>query len=103
MQTTNPVDAEIRVLQKESRTAETLQITYTFYRITTPTSTYYAAEIAAGEECDMQVLGSDSRRAEKLFEILVNETVTPCTLREILYDIETEEEKNRYRENLCKI
>lgn len=103
MHTRNSVDAEIRVIQQECRTAEALQITYTFYKIVTPSTTYYAVEIAAADERDMQVLGSHSLRAEKIFEVLVNETVTPCTLREILYDIETEEEKNRHRQNLCKI
>ena len=96
-------DTTIFRIQQESRIADSLQITYFFYRITIDSAVYYAVEIIAADERDMQILDTHLPHAEKLFEILVNEIVTPCSLRDILRDIEAEEENGRYRENLFKM
>lgn len=102
MQPRESMTTQMRILQTESRTEAALQITYTFYQLLTPAATYYAAEIRAAAQHDMQILGSLPHRAEKLFEMLVNEAVTPCTLQDVLHDMCTEEEQARHLENLCK-
>lgn len=103
MQTSSKVTADVRMLQRETQKTEGISIHYALYYISTPNAGYYAVEIFSEGEPDMRMLGTDYNRAQRLFEVLVNETVTPCTLRDILHDAETEEDSRRYRQNLCKI
>lgn len=102
MLTPSETEMKIRVTQREQRNIKTTQITYALYRVVTNLATYYAVEVSAANEHDMRMLGENCERAEKLFEILVNETVTPCTLRDVLHDTEILEEEAKYRENLYK-
>lgn len=103
MPTSNKPDAAIRVIQKEVRYTETLSINYLFYIVTTGASVYYAVEILLNGEAAMQMLGSDEMRAQRLFEIMVNECVTPCTLADILHDLGCEEDGRLHLQNLCKM
>lgn len=102
MQASTEKDTKINLLQKEFREMEGLVISYALYQISALCD-YFAVEISSGDEQDMRILGNDGKRAQRLFEIFVNETVTPCTLGDILHDITVEEEGKRHRQNLCKI
>ena len=103
MPTSTKTDAAIRVIQKEVRNTETLSIDYLFYIVTTGASSYYAVEILLNGEAAMQMLGSDEMRAQRLFEMMVNECVTPCTLADILHDLGCEENGRLHLQNLCKM
>ena len=102
MHTTNHTEIHIQILQQEYRAVEECRVQYTFYQIFGQHTHCYAVEISMLEENDMRILGTDTSRAQRLFEILVNETVTPCTLKDVLRDAEDEEEQSLYRQNLCQ-
>ena len=93
----------IRLLQEETQRAEGISIRYILYQMITSQNTYYAVEICTERESEMAVVGKNNARAQRLFEIMINETVTPCVLLEILRDVEVCEEERRYCQNLCKI
>ena len=103
MENSSQPEIIIHPIQKEVRKAESLSIDYHLYRVTTCRTSYYALEILLHDEQCMQVLGSDEKIALRLFEIMVNERVTPCTLTEILHDIKCEEEERLHLQNLCKM
>lgn len=96
-------ECSVRIIQKEVRHAESMSIDYILCLVTTQASRYYAVEIVLGEETDMQMLGGEDRHAHRLFEILVNEFVTPCTLADVLYDMRREENDRLHLQNLCKM
>ena len=103
MQASVQKETHIEVIQTECRETKEFSIRYVLYRITAQCSDYFAVEVSSGEETDMQMLGKSNERAQRVFEIFVNETVTPCTLSEIICDIIAEEEEKKHRQNLCKI
>lgn len=103
MQLTTEKGSEIQAIQEELREMSGYVAEYVLYRISTGKHLYFALEIISGEEWDMHILGDEEVRAQRLYEIFVNEAVTPCTMRDILHDINIEEEERRYRQNLCKI
>ena len=103
MSTSTKTESAIQIIQKEVRNAESLSINYLFYLVTTRRSKYYAIEIVLNEEAAMQMLGTDEKRAHRLFEIMVNEYVTPCTLSDVLHDIGCEEDERLHLQNLCKM
>ena len=100
MKAAAPTTMDIRLLQEENRQTDEFSIHYLLWHIQTPHSTYYAIEIHTGEESDMAIISTDPDRAQRLFEILFNESVTPCTLSDILHDIRIEEEQMIYAQNL---
>ncbi len=102
MQTLNATDNQLHLIQEESGQTEEIRIEYSLYEIGIAHGNYYAVHIRTSNESDMRILGSDFKRAQRLFEILVNETVTPCTLRYILYEAETMEEDRNHEQNLYK-
>ena len=103
MQASVQKEIKIEMIQTECRETKEFSICYTLYRIVSQCSDYFAREVSSGEESDMQMLGKSNERAQRIFEIFVNETVTPCTLSEIICDIIMEEEEKKHRQNLCKI
>ena len=94
---------DIRLLQEEARWAGDISIRYMLYQMITAHNSYYTVEICTGMESEMAVIGKNNARAQRVFEIMVNETVTPCVLSEILRDVEACEEERRHCQNLCKI
>lgn len=93
----------MRILQEEARQTEGISIRYILYEMRTVHDTYYAIEICTGDETALAILGKKYTRAQRLLEIMINETVTPCVLSEILRDVEACEEERRHCQNLCKI
>ena len=93
----------VRVLQTETCRTETFSAEYILMSIETARQTYYAIEICSSSEGAMELLGTDFERVQRYFEIMVNETVTPCTLRDVVHDMICGEEERCYRKNLCKI
>lgn len=51
-------------------------------------SPQYAVELAGLGQRRMHPVGSDLRRAEAIVSLLARHTVTPCTLRDVLEDLE---------------
>lgn len=100
MKAAAPTVMDIRLLQEELRKAEVLSIHFMLWHIQTPHSSYYAVEISTETESDMAIVSRDYDRAQRIFEILFNESVTPCTLPDILHDIRIEEERMIYAQNL---
>ena len=100
METTMTPTMEIRTLEAEHRCLNDFYVDYTLYRVITPHTSYYAVEIHTAEECEMQIVGQDCSHAQRVFEMLYNETVTPCTLIEVLHDILMSEEERFHRQNL---
>ena len=103
MSTSDKYENAIHEIQREVRKAETLSICYILYRVDTEKATYYAIEIILDGEWNMQMLGVHEMRALRLFEILVNELVTPCTLSEVLHDLSCDEDERLHLQNLCKM
>ena len=100
METPTQTDMNIRLLQKEHRQIDALSLEYLLWQICTDCSSYYAIEILANDESDMESLGQNYNRAQRIYEMLFNETVTPCTLPNILHDIRASEEECHYLQNL---
>ena len=100
METTMTLISEIRVIEDERRCLNELSIDYTLYQIATRCTTYYAIEIRSETESEMQIISQKQSHAQRVFELLFNEAVTPCTLTEILHDILVLEEEAFHRQNL---
>ena len=47
----------------------------------------YAIEIKDREECRLSSFGTDKKRAVSIFDTIVENTVTPCTLEDIAEDM----------------
>ena len=50
----------------------------------------YAIEIKDFDECRMSFFGTDKKRAVRIFDSIVENTVTPCTLEDIAEDMAIE-------------
>lgn len=100
METTMTSLSEIQAIEKEQRYLNDFCVHYTLYRITTPHANHFAIEIRTEEETGMQIIGQNDLHAQRVFEMLFNETVTPCTLSEILHDILLSEENKFHCQNL---
>lgn len=100
MKTLEPNMTNLKPIEKECRRADGVTVYYSLYRLSTPCQEYYAIEICAEEEAEMQIVGHHHDRAQRIFELMFNEHVTPCTLAEILHDLLTEEEILYYSQNL---
>ena len=100
MKAAAPIVMDIRLLQEEHRKAEEFSMHYALWYIQTSHSSYYAVEIFTDTESDMGILSTNYDRAQRIFEILFNENVTPCTLPDILHDVRIEEEQMHYAQNL---
>ena len=88
MNTVTANKSPIQFLREAYAQAQDIRIHYTLYEINTSYRTYYAAEIFTDEDSSMQILGQAHDDAQQLFESLIRYTVTPCTLSDILREID---------------
>ena len=102
MKIPDPKLYDVQPFEDECRHIEDITIHYTLCRFSTPHQACFAVEICTEEECAMQIIAKDRDRAQRIYEMLINEYVTPCTLTSILHDLIEEEELQHYCQNLLQ-
>ena len=100
MKATEPNTIDLETLEEECREVENMKIHYTLYKITISLRDYYAIEIRTENEAELRFVGRQHSRSQRIFEMLFNEQVTPCTFSEILRDLTAEDELLHYCQNL---
>ena len=81
------VKSGIREIRKEYTEVEGANIEYTLFSIGGLLRRVYAIEIKRFDEKNTSFFGTDKKRAEDIFRMIVANTVTPCTLEDIAEDM----------------
>jgi hypothetical protein len=77
----------IRAIMKETAQVEGMKLEYTLISIGGPWHPVYAIEIKDFDERRLSFFGFDKKRAVDIFQMIVANTVTPCTLEDIAEDM----------------
>ena len=87
MSTVNLLNENIvSVIEESEREIIGEKITYRLYRIDFVEMTRFAISAVFGKEREICLLGSDVSAAEKIYDTVCRNTVTPCTLPCIIED-----------------
>lgn len=77
----------ISVLKKAYAEIEGMDVEYSLLSLGSGFRPVYAIEIKDREECRLSFFGTDKKRAVSIFNSVVENTVTPCTLEDIAEDM----------------
>ena len=78
----------INVIKNASAEIEGMNIKYSLLSLGRGFRPVYGIEINDREECRLSFFGTDKKRAVSIFDSVVENTVTPCTLEDIAEDME---------------
>ena len=94
MKTLTHNEVNVTTLEDDCKCEEGVEIFYALYQFQTPHRNYYAIEISTKNEAEMQILGCQSDRAHHIYELMIREMVTPCTLADIAHDIREDKKRS---------
>ena len=77
----------INVIKKASAEIEGKDVEYSLLSLGRGFRPVYGIEIKDKEECRLSFFGTDKKRAVSIFDSVVENTVTPCTLEDIAEDM----------------
>ena len=77
----------IRVIKNASAEIEGMDVEYTLLSLGSGFRPVYAIKIQNREESRVSFFGTDKMRAASIFDSVVENTVTPCTLEDIAEDM----------------
>ena len=77
----------INVIKKASAEIEGMDVEYSLLSLGNGFHPVYAIEIKDRDECRLSFFGTDKKRAVSIFDTIVENTVTPCTLEDIAEDM----------------
>ena len=77
----------ISVIKNASAEIEGMEVEYTLLSLGSGFRPVYAIEIKERDESRLSFFGTDKKRAVSIFDSVVKNTVTPCTLEDIAEDM----------------
>ena len=77
----------ISAIKKTLAEIEGMDVEYTLLSLGSGLRPVYAIEIKNRDECRLSFFGTDKKRAVSIFDSVVENTVTPCTLEDIAEDM----------------
>lgn len=77
----------INVIKKGLAEIEGINVEYSLLSLGCGFRPVYAIEIKGRDECRLSFFGTDKKRAVSIFDSVVENTVTPCTLDDIAEDM----------------
>ena len=83
----NCAEGAEKVIRTDNVLAESLPVHYALGEISDRGYTYYQVSVSTDAERNLVCIGEDRERAERFYELIVRNTVTPCTLHDVFEDV----------------
>lgn len=77
-------------IKHDKKTVLDREITYKLFLVRKSGDLYYTIRVSDGDECEKSGFGSVRSRAVDIYQKIVRNEVTPCTLRDIAEDFAKE-------------
>ena len=86
LQSSEYCDTCLKTMREEEALAGNVTVRYRLSEMQSGSCVHYEILLSTSEESERVYVGATRRRAESFFELLVRNTVTPCTLMDVYED-----------------